>query len=220
MAGTIIVAASWKGGVGKTSLVTALAVNLAALRYRVMVVDADPNQAFATWHKTAEAPPLACSSCIDHNEIVGHLMREAEVADVVLADTAGFANQTAVFAMGAADMVLIPVMPDRNSVLEARKTARQTQSVSQIARRDIPYRIILTRWNPRGLAERATLEDIDTSNLPRLQQYLGDLVAFQQYTFSGVMPKSGLVGMQTDKIIDELRGIGAISANPVREEAA
>ena len=220
MVGNIVVAASWKGGVGKTSLVTALAVNLAALRYRVMVVDADPNQAFATWHKTAESPPLACSSCIDHNEIVGHLMRQAEVFDVVLADTAGFANQTAVFAMGAADMVLIPVMPDRNSVLEARKTARQAQSVSQIARRDIPFRIVLTRWNPKGLAERATLEDIDISKLPRIQQHLGDLVAFQQYTFSGVMPKSGLVGMQTDKIIGELRGIGAIGPKPVREEAA
>jgi chromosome partitioning protein len=201
MAGSIIVAASWKGGVGKTSLVTALAVNLAAVRYRVMVVDADPNQAFATWHKTAESPPVTCSSCIDHNEIVGHLMKQAEDYDVVLADTAGFANQTAVFAMGAADMVLIPVMPDRNSVLEARKTARQAQSVSQIARRDIPCRLVLTRWNPRGLAERAALEDIDTTDLPRLQQYLGDLVAFQQYTFSGVMPKSGLVGIQTDKVI-------------------
>ena len=42
-----------------------------------MVVDADPNQAFATWHKTAKSPPLVCSSCIDHNEIVGHLMKQA-----------------------------------------------------------------------------------------------------------------------------------------------
>ena len=39
-------------------------------------------------------------------------------------------------------------MPDRNSVLEARKTARQAQSVSQIARRDIPCKLVLTRWNP------------------------------------------------------------------------
>ena len=70
MAGSIIAICSWKGGCGKTTLCTALAVNLAAARYRVAVIDADPNQAFATWHKIAEAPPLTVTSCIDHNEIV------------------------------------------------------------------------------------------------------------------------------------------------------
>jgi chromosome partitioning protein len=119
--GAIIVVASSKGGVGKTSLTTALAVNLAAHRYRVSVIDTDRNQAFATWHKTSETPAITCSTCIDHNEIVGHAMAVAEAHDVVLIDTAGFENQTAVFSMGAADIVLIPVMPDRNSVLEARK---------------------------------------------------------------------------------------------------
>jgi chromosome partitioning protein len=217
--GSIILAASWKGGCGKTTLTTALAVNLAALGYRVAVVDSDPNQAFATWHKTAEAPPLTVTSCVDHNEIVSHAMAQAETHDVVLLDSAGFANQTAVFGMGAADMVLIPVMPDRNSVLEARKTAKQVLSVSQIARRTIPYRLVLSRWNPRGLAEKATLEDLAAAELPRLQQYLSDLAAFQKATFNGVMPKSGIVGHQIDKVIDELRGLEVIAAKPEGEDA-
>ena len=105
-----------------------LAVNLAAQGYRVSVIDSDPNQAFATWFRTAEAPPLTCSSCIDHNEIVAHAYAEAETHDVVLVDTAGFANQAAVFGIGAADLVLIPVMPDRNSVIEARKTANRSRA--------------------------------------------------------------------------------------------
>jgi chromosome partitioning protein len=218
--GSIIVIASSKGGAGKTSLTTALAVNLAALGYRVAVVDADRNQAFATWYRIAEAPHLSCSSEIDHNQIVGHLMGRAEVSDVVIVDTAGFENQTAVFAMGTADMVLIPCMPDRNSVLEARKTAKQVESISQIARRPIPSMIVLTRWTPTGLAERAALEDLEASKLPRMKQHIGDLVAFQKYTFSGVMPKSGLVGLQIDRIIEELRGLEAIPAKPTREVAA
>jgi len=113
--------------------------------------------------------PLPCSTCIDHNEIVGHVIAAAEHADIVLVDTAGFENQTVVFAMGAADMVLIPVMADRNSIPDAGKTAKQVVSVGQIARRSIPYRLLLSRWNPRGLAERATLEDIESMGLPRLQ---------------------------------------------------
>jgi chromosome partitioning protein len=196
--GSIVVVASSKGGVSKTTNATLLAVNLAALGYRVAVVDADRNQALATWHKTAEAPPLTCTVCIDHNEIVGHVMAQAEAHDVVVVDTAGFENQTAIFAMGAADIVLIPVMADRNSVLEARKTARQVASVGKLSRRSIPFRVLLSRWNPRGIAERATIEDLEASGLPRLQQHIPQLVAFQKATFSGSMPASGLVAHVID----------------------
>jgi chromosome partitioning protein len=205
--GSILVVASSKGGVGKTTISECLAVNLADAGYRVAGVDTDRNQAFATWHKLAEASPLTCTTCIDHNEIVGHVIETAEHADIVLVDTAGFENQTAVFAMGAADIVLIPVMSDRNSVLEAGKTAKQVVSVGQIARRSIPYRLLLSRWNPKGLAERATLEDIESMGLPRLQQHVPDLSVFKKATFGGEMPRRMPA---INRIIAELRELDAI----------
>jgi len=220
LAGSTIAICSWKGGCGKTTLCTALAVNLAASRYRVAVIDADPNQAFVTWHQIAEAPPLTVTSCIDHNEIVPHAAAQAENHDVTLIDTAGFANQTAVFAIGAADLVLIPAMPDRNSVLEARKTARQVDSVGQIARRPIPYRIVLSRWDPRGLSERAAVEDLEGSGLPRLNWYLSDLSAYQKYTFSGVMPHTGIVAIQVRRLIEEIVSLGAIAPKPAEKAVA
>jgi chromosome partitioning protein len=220
MAGSVICIANWKGGCGKSTLCTVLAVNLAAERYRVSVIDSDPNQAFATWYSTADAPPLACSTCIDHNEIVARAYAEAETCDVVLVDTAGFANQAAVFGIGAADLVLIPVMPDRNSVIEARKTARQVDSVGQIARRTIPYRVVLSRWTYRGLSERATIADLEEAKLPMLDQVIPNLAAFQKASFSGDMPTRGYIGFITSRVIEELRGIGAIGAKPPREKAA
>jgi chromosome partitioning protein len=187
---------------------------LADLGYSVHVVDADRNQAFVNWHKMTENPPLTSSSCIDHNDIVGHVIIQSESHDVTLVDCAGFENQTATFAMGPADMVLIPCMPDRNSVVEAVKTSKQVSSVSQIARRTILCRAVLTRWNPRGLAERATLEDIEATGIATLQQHLSDLVAFQKSTYSGEMPHTGLVGDQVGKIIEELQGLDAIGSLP------
>lgn len=210
--GSIIVVASSKGGCSKTTTVTALAVNLAARRFRVAVCDADPNQAFARWYKSAEAPALTSTTEIDHNAIVGHLLKLAKTHDVVLCDTGGWSNQTQVFAMGAADLVLIPVMPDRNSVIEARRTAQQVKSVAEIARRDIPFRVLLTRWNRRGLSERATLGDLEASRLPTLKQTIGDLSAFQKSTFSGIMPHTGYIGAMVSKLIDELMGLGTVEA--------
>ena len=217
--GSIIVIASSKGGAAKTTLTTALAVNLAGLRYSVAVIDSDRNQAFVNWHKIADAPPLTVTSCIGHNEIVGHAIGQSEGHDVVLVDSAGFENQTATFAMGPADMVLIPCMPDRNSVVEAAKTAKQVQSVSQIARRSIPFRVVLSRWNPRGLAEQATLEDLEATGLPRIKQHMSDLVAFQKSTYSGDMPRTGYIGRQIGMIIDELKGLDAIGAKPTGRAA-
>jgi chromosome partitioning protein len=220
MVGSIIVVASSKGGAAKTVTVTALAVNLAGRGFKVHVVDSDRNQAFMNWFKIADAPPLTVSACINQEEIVSHLMEQAEKCDVCLVDCAGFENQTAVFAMAAATCVLTPVMPDRNSVLEARKTAKQVASVSQIARRSINHRIILSRWNPRGLAERATLEDLQAAGLQPLNQHIPDLTAFAKATFSGNMPHTGFIGHTISKLIEELKGLDAIPSKPSKELAA
>src|SRR3954447_4729005 len=106
--GSILTVASAKGGCGKSALTTILAVNLAAGGHRVAVIDSDPNQGFADWHRDAyEGPALTVSSESSHLEIVDHAQRLAEDHDVALIDTAGFSNQCSAMAMGTADMVLI-----------------------------------------------------------------------------------------------------------------
>lgn len=217
--GSIVVVASSKGGCAKTTCTIALAVNMAARGYKVAVCDSDPNQSFLAWHQNAEAPALTVTSCTHQDEIVGHLMGLAETHHVVLADTGGWMNQTTVFAFGPADFVVIPCMADRGSVIEARRTARQIETISQIARRPIPYRLLLTRWTPRGLAERATLADIEESGLSTFKQHIPALSVFQKATFSGDMPHTGFIGLTISKVIDELVGLEAIPAESTREKA-
>jgi chromosome partitioning protein len=214
--GSIITIATSKGGGGKTALATCLAANLAALGYAVHVIDADRNEAFARWHRGYVGPQLICESEIDHTRIVGLARDRAGRNDVVLIDPAGFENQTSVFAMAASDLVLIPCMADRNSVVEAIRTARQADSLGQIARRDIPYRVVLTRWHPGRLAERATLDDLAAAKLPTLRQYVGDLADLAKLTFSGVVPLSGALATQIDRMIGELSDIQAIPARRAR----
>lgn len=215
----IISIANSKGGSAKSTLCTALAVNLAQDRYRVAVIDADVNGTFTTWHRSSMGPPLTATACPDHEKIVAHAYRQADEHDICLIDCAGFSNQTSIFACGSADLVLIPVTPDRGSVIEAKRTAGQVENVAQIARREIPYRIVLSRWTPRGLAERATISDLTAAGLPSLTQHIPALTAFAKSSFSGDMPHTGYIGIIISRLIEEIKGIGAFTLNRAKEAA-
>jgi chromosome partitioning protein len=219
--GTILTVASGKGGVSKTSTVMILSVNLAAKGYQVAVIDADRNQSFASWHEQAyEGPAFTCRSEIDHIKVVDLAGDLSESHDIVLVDTAGFESLTAASAIGMADFVMIPCMPDRGSVREAMRTSQQVASLSKAARRDIPYSLLLTRWKPRGLSERAALDSLSEEGLTILDQTFGDLSDFTKLSFSGFVPTTGKVGEQASSLIAELVGKGAIPAMRKARKAA
>jgi chromosome partitioning protein len=217
--GRIVTVASGKGGCSKTALVTVLSGTLAAMAYRVAVIDADPNACFANWHKLYEGPPMDCTCEVRQEEIVDHAQAKAAENDVVLIDTAGFGNTTAAFASGTADFVLIPVMPDRSSAVEAMRMVKQVRSFGKASKREIPLRVVRSRWNPKGLVERAVVSDLAGAGVPMLDQYLSDLSDFGKLSLSGRVPLSGKVGLQTGKMVDELMKLGAIPTKPTRRAA-
>lgn len=212
--GSIVAVATSKGGGGKTTLTTCLAVSLAERGFRVSVIDADRNATFSDWHgANYEGPTLTSSTEIRHAEVIDLAQAQAETHDVVLIDTAGFENLTAAGAISTADFVLIPCMPDRGSIREAMKTAKQTDSFAKAARRAIPYRVVLSQWNPRGLAEQATLADLAAAQVPTMVHYIPDLAAFRQLTFTGRVPSVGRAGGQIGQVLAELVELGAIPAS-------
>jgi chromosome partitioning protein len=213
--GSILTIASGKGGCAKTTTTKVLAASMAAAGYRVAVVDADRNQSFASWVKEAyEGPTFTTCSEVDHVRVVDVAGELADAHDIVLVDTAGFENLTAASAIGMADHVLIPCMPDRDNIREALRTAQQVTSLSKAARRTIPYSVLPTRWKANGLVERATLENLQAEKLPVLDHALADLTDFIKLSFSGSVPLRGKVAQQVSALINELAGKGAIPPMP------
>jgi chromosome partitioning protein len=127
--GRIITIASSKGGGGKTALACCLAPNLAVHGYTVGVIDADPNATFAALHAAYQGPSIRCQAEARDIPVVDLAQGWAESMDVVMVDTAGFGNLTAAAAMGAADHVLVPCMPDRGSTREAAKTVAKAAAL-------------------------------------------------------------------------------------------
>ena len=211
MTGRIITIGSSKGGGGKSCLCCCLAPNLAVHGYRVGVIDADPNAAFYAWHAGYSGPPIRCQAEARDVPVVDLAQAWANELDAILIDTAGFGNLTAAAAMGAADYVLVPCMPDRGSTREAAKTIAKAASLARAARRAIPASVILSQWRIRGVAEAAALEDlVDYGVTSVLQTVLPERAAFRRMSFDSKGLVSGPIGHTIDAMIDELCELGAL----------
>ncbi len=104
-----LVVASAKGGVGKTTLATALAVE-AAKTQRVAVIDLDPQQSAARFLDLRNMVyPRLVTDVTDLAEALD-LLAEDGVGLVVI-DTAPASLSNLVPAVAAADLVLVPVRP-------------------------------------------------------------------------------------------------------------
>ena len=148
--GHILTIASSKGGGGKTVLACLLAPAFAARGFRVGVLDADPNGSFSAWHIGYSGPAVRCEAEARDVQVVDTAQAWADQLDVVVIDTAGFGNLTAAAAMGAADHVLVPCMPDRGSTREAAKTVAKVASLARAARRAIGASVVLSQWKVGG----------------------------------------------------------------------
>ena len=124
----IIVFACFKGGVGKSTLTMNTAAVLTDRGYRVLVMDADPQQTASEWANSAP-PGNPFPAVIVRNAREGRLGDDlrafAKDYDFVLVDTAPREdnNPALAAAMAVADIVLVPLAPSPADIRPARRTA-------------------------------------------------------------------------------------------------
>lgn len=202
--GRILTVASSKGGGGKTLLCCLLAPGLASRNYRVGVIDGDPNTSFSAWHAGYSGPEIRCQAEARDVELVDLAHAWADELDVVVIDTAGFSNLTAAAAMGCADYVLVPAMPDRGSTREAARTIEKVASLARAARRAIPASVVLSQWRQGGQAEEAAVEDLrDYGITSIIRTTVPDRAAFRKMSFDGRMV-TGTPAASVSSLLDEL----------------
>ena len=218
---TILAVANSKGGASKTTVVQCVSAELARSGFRVAVLDCDPNGNFETWHRRAyQGPGITVTVEIEHTRVLGKLRELASDHDVVIADTAGFGNQTATFAIGTAHHVLIPCQASAANVDETRKTAELVKSTAAIARREISYRALLTAADPRTAVAQHTRSELEKAGLPVLGTILTRLVAYQELTYTGTIPRGAGAGREIERLVEELQTLGWLPAQTAFSPAA
>jgi chromosome partitioning protein len=186
--GKILVAATGKGGAGKSTTVACLATFWHKAGRKVALIDCDPNQTLTRWHaKRNVLFEMTLRTELDEHAIIPTIAEMASNHDVVLVDCAGFGNQAMVFAIGAADLVLVPVMTDEANVFEALRTFKIVESASLLTRRKIPAQTLLCRVKRTAIAAHARDQLVALKAAPLASQ-LNDRVLFQEATFHGSSP--------------------------------
>ena len=188
---TIVTCATSKGGAGKTTVAQVLLGAFSDRGYRVAAIDSDFNRTLANWCDAIASYPVTCAAEVDESKIVP-LASELEADhDVVVIDTSGAATQSTIFAIGSADVVLVPIQASSSDVVEAIKTMRLVESASTMVRRQIPARIIFTDYQPYTNVTAHTEKEVERYQLPMLRTKLNRLVAFKEMTFTGMVPRVG-----------------------------
>lgn len=184
----VITVATIKGGSGKSTLVAGLASHWAVEGRRVAIIDADPNGTLSRWcEKPNQLGALPLTSDVDEYSMVPEINRYKPSNDYVMVDCAGFASQAMIFALGASDAVLIPVMADEANIYEAVRTQRLAENAATMSGRQPVVFGVLNRVK-RALVTEHSKAQLDQLGLPLLSATVGDRAIFQEASFHGTSP--------------------------------
>jgi chromosome partitioning protein len=144
-----IVFASPKGGAGKSTSAVLLATELANSGATITLIDADPNKPVSRWAKKAGKPAsLTVIANVDEETIIGQIKEARARTQFVIVDLEGTASAMVTFAIGMANLVIVPTQGSQLDAAEAVRAIKLVRNTE--ASRDgmiIPAAVLFTRVN-------------------------------------------------------------------------
>jgi chromosome partitioning protein len=184
MAAFIILVSHQKGGAGKTTLAAHLAVALFNRTAKVAVVDSDPQQSLADWHRrrTEMRPRLDDIELHQVSEwrAASEMRRLRQGFDYVVVDSPPHRELSAKAGLRNADLMVVPVQPSPMDLWA-------TDSILALAKREnTPCLVVLNRMPPRSRLSGRVTEIMNERDLPMAQTRLGNRQAFASSLMDGL----------------------------------
>ena len=177
----VIAIVAQKGGTGKTTLAVSLAVAGERARRTVAIVDLDPQASASNWGDRREVDsPVVVSA---QPARLGHILGAAKEqgADLLLIDTPPRAEQAAMAAVRAAELILIPCRP---SIYDLETVATTVELVRFAG--DKPVAVVLNGVPARGPKREQAIEILKSMDLPVCPAAFGYRVAFDHASALGL----------------------------------
>jgi chromosome partitioning protein len=184
--GTIITVATMKGGSGKSTVASCLAVHWHLRGRRPTLVDADPQRSIMRLAGRERA--LGGVAVIEDatDEAANTARRLAASGSLVIIDTPGFRSQTTLDCLAAADFVLVPVKPSPLDVDRMLDTLGSLTSRSGGQRSLV--RCVLTQTTRDSVIARHIRDELTAAGLPVLNSEMVNRVAYPEAMLWGATP--------------------------------
>lgn len=168
----VLAVLSQKGGVGKTTLATCLAVAAEADGRKAAIFDLDPQATASFWLdvRSNENPAVISIQSVR----LPAMLKAAEEAgtDIAIIDGAAVARDVAFEASQAADYVLIPT---RTAVFD---TMSMMHTIEIVRQHDKPFSIVLTFVPPAGQETKDAITAVAELNANICPVHIGNRKAF------------------------------------------
>jgi chromosome partitioning protein len=203
---SIITVATMKGGSGKSTVASCLAVYWHLRGRRPTLIDADPQRSIM--RLAARERALGGVSVVEDasEEASKTARRLASGGGLVIIDTPGFRSKTTLDCLAAADFLLVPVKPspfdvdrmlDTLSILTDRGEGPQPL-----------FRCLLTQTTRDSVIARHIRAELAEAGLPVLQSEMANRVAYPEASLWGATPSlvswKGPAAREIAAIADEL----------------
>jgi chromosome partitioning protein len=209
----IVVFASSKGGVGKSTTCAAAGAALALEGARVLILDLDQNRTVHRWSQKFPVDRLTVEAATaDNFTSIFKSRHGAGDFDHILIDLAGARELTMQKAIARADLVIIPAQASEPDIREALVIAGDIRDIEETATRKIPYRLLLTKMYPlRTRVSDFAFNELARLGLPMFKTVLVERTAYREMFLNGEPPSKAETGkgagLEIATLLDEIEEI-------------
>jgi len=207
----IITVATMKGGSGKSTMASCLAVHWHLSGRRTTIIDADPQRSIA--RLAAREKALGGVTVVeDASENAWKTARNLASSGPIIIDTPGFRSLATLACIAAADFLLVPVKASPLDIDRMLDTLKLLIEGEEGERR--LFRCVLTQTTRESVISKHIRAELIEAGYPVLNNEMTNRVAYAEAGLWGATPslidRNGAAAREIAAIAEEIDGIVAI----------